>query len=91
MNEQHRILISDIEQANGLSDSTKKELDHLFRRLFWFVEQKGLTAEQITDDLLIEFITEERPKTVKYTMYRPVRVVKMTASYLKSQGIANLE
>lgn len=91
VNEQHRILISDIEQANGLSDSTKKELDHLFRRLFWFVEQKGLTAEQITDDLLIEFITEEMPKTVKYTMYRPVRVVKMTASYLKSQGIANLE
>ena len=51
----------------------------------------GFTAEQITDDLLIEFITEEMPKTVKYTMYRPVRVVKMTASYLKSQGIANLE
>lgn len=91
VNEHHRILISDIEQENGLSDSTKKELDHLFRRLFWFVEQKGLTAEQITDDLLIEFITEEIPKTVKYTMYRPVRVVKMTASYLKSQGIANLE
>ena len=91
VNEHHRILISDIEQENGLSDSTKKELNHLFRRLFWFVEQKGLTAEQITDDLLIEFITEEIPKTVKYTMYRPVRVVKMTASYLKSQGIANLE
>ena len=79
VNEHHRILISDIEQENGLSDSTKKELDHLFRRLFWFVEQKGLTAEQITDDLLTEFITEEIPKTVKYTMYRPVRVVKMTA------------
>lgn len=91
VNEHHRILISGIEQENGLSDGTKKELDHLFRRLFWFVEQKGLTAEQITDDLLIEFITEEIPKTVKYTMYRPVRVVKMTASYLKSQGIANLE
>lgn len=91
VNEHHRILISDIEQENGLSDSTKKGLDHLFRRLFWFVERKGLTAEQITDDLLIEFITEEIPKTVKYTMYRPVRVVKMTASYLKSQGIANLE
>lgn len=91
VNEHHGILISDIEQENGLSDSTKKELDHLFRRLFCFVEQKGLTAEQITDDLLIEFITEEIPKTVKYTMYRPVRVVKMTASYLKSQGIANLE
>lgn len=79
VSEHHRILISDIELENGLSDSTKKELDPLFRRLFWFVEQKGLTAEQITDDLLTEFITEEIPKTVKYTMYRPVRVVKMTA------------
>ncbi|MGN0324237.1 MAG: site-specific integrase [Oliverpabstia sp.] len=91
VNEHHRILISDIEQESGLSDGAKKELDHIFRHLFFFVEQKGLTAEQITDDLLMEFITEEIPKTVKYTMYRPVRVVKMTASYLKSQGIANLK
>lgn len=87
----HQEIVSSIVKENNLSDSTQHELDHLFRRLFWFVEQKGLTAEQITDDLLIEFIIKEIPKTVKYTIYRPVRVVKMTAAYLKSHGIGKLE
>lgn len=91
INEHHQKIVSSIVKENNLSDSTCYELDHLFRHLFWFVEQKGLTAEQVTDDLLMEFITEEIPKTVKYTMYRPVRVVKMTAEYLKAHRIANLE
>ncbi|MGN0907622.1 MAG: tyrosine-type recombinase/integrase [Bullifex sp.] len=91
INEHHQEIVDDIVKENNLSDSTYHELDHLFRRLFWFIEQKGLTAEQITDELLIEFITKEIPRTVKYTIYRPVRVVKMTAAYLKVHGIAKLE
>ena len=83
INEHHQRIVTDIAKENNLSDSTLHELDHIFRHLFCFVEQKGISAEQITDDLMIEFITKEIPKTVKYTIYRTVRVVKMTAAYLK--------
>ena len=91
INEHHQRIVTDIAKENNLSDSTLHELDHIFRHLFCFVEQKGISAEQITDDLMIEFITKEIPKTVKYTIYRTVRVVKMTAAYLKSHDIAKLE
>ena len=91
INEHHQRIVTDIAKENNLSDSTLHELDHIFRHLFWFVEQNGITDELITEDLLIEFITKEIPKTVKYTIYRPVRVVKMTAAYLKSHDIAKLE
>lgn len=86
----HQSVVTDIMDKNELTQSIRNELDHVFRHIFWFIENKGLSAEQITDDDLIEFITEEIPRTVKYTTDRTMRVVRMTAAYLKTHNIGNV-
>lgn len=91
INEHHQKLVDDIVKENKLSESVQKDLDHVFRHVFWFFENKGLAAVQITDDDLLEFITEEIPRTVKYTTDRTMRVVRMTASYLKTHNIGDVK
>ena len=91
VSEQHRILVENILLENNLEGSARKEMEHVIRMVFWFVEKKGLCSEEITDEILMEFLLEELPKTVKGTIGRSVRGVKMMAAYLTLHGIAPLK
>lgn len=63
----------------------------VMRHFFKYAEDKVETDDvKVTDDLLMDFFTEELPKTNKGSMGRALRAIKYLSVYLKNNGNSDL-
>jgi len=83
-------LVSNILAHYALEGEARAEMDVVFRHLFFYVESVGSVPESITDELLMDFFTQELPKTNKGSMGRSLRAIKYVSAYLKSRGMEHL-
>ncbi len=83
-------LISRIIDENKLTGESQKEMDTVIRHFFSFIEAKGFEVEDISDDLIIEFLTTEMPTTNKGSIGRTLRGIRYVSSYLKAHHLAKL-
>ena len=63
----------------------------VMRHFFKYAEDKAeMDDVKVTDDLLMDFFTEELPKTNKGSMGRSLRAIKYLSVYLKNNGNSGL-
>lgn len=83
-------LISQILDENKLVGESQKEMAIVIRHFFSFAEAKDSGVEDISDDLLMEFLTTEMPTTNKGSIGRTLRGIRYASSYLKEHHLADL-
>ena len=63
----------------------------VMRHFFKYAEDKAeMDDVKVTDDLLMDFFTEELPKTNTGSMGRSLRAIKYLSVYLKNNGNSGL-
>lgn len=83
-------LVTNILDHFALKGEARAEMDVVFRHLFFYVERVGSVPEFITDELLMDFFTQELPKSNKGSMGRSLRAIKYVSDYLKLRGMKHL-
>ena len=83
-------LAADILTHYALEGEARAEMDIVFRHLFFYAECVGSVPESITDELLMDFFTQELPKTNRGSMGRSLRAIKYVSAYLKAYGMEHL-
>lgn len=75
-----------------LEGETRTEMSTVMRHFYCYAEEKAHSANTIiTDDLLMNFFTEELPNTNNGSMGRSLRAIKYLSVYLKSKGYSDLK
>lgn len=76
---------------HSLKGESRTEMSTVMRHFFKYAEDKAETdGMKVTDDLLMDFFTEELPKTNKGSMGRSLRAIKYLSVYLKNNGNSDL-
>lgn len=85
-------VIEDALDYHMLEGETRTEMSTVMRHFYCYAEEKAHSANTIiTDDLLMNFFTEELPNTNNGSMGRSLRAIKYLSVYLKSKGNADLK
>lgn len=85
-------VIEDALDYHMLEGETRTEMSTVMRHFYCYAEEKAHSADTIiTDDLLMNFFTEELPNTNNGSMGRSLRAIKYLSVYLKSKGNADLK
>lgn len=85
-------VIEDALDYHMLEGETRTETSTVMRHFYCYAEEKAHSANTIiTDDLLMNFFTEELPNTNNGSMGRSLRAIKYLSIYLKSKGNADLK
>lgn len=75
-----------------LKGETRTEMSTVMRHFYCYAEEKAHSANTIvTDELLMNFFTEELPNTNNGSMGRSLRAIKYLSEYLKSKGNTDLK
>lgn len=76
---------------HSLKGESRTEMSTVMRHFFKYAEDKTETdGVKVTDELLMDFFTEELPKTNKGSMGRSLRAIKYLSVYLKNNGNSDL-
>lgn len=76
---------------HSLKGESRTEMSTVMRHFFKYAEDKAeMDDVKVTDDLLMDFFTEELPKTNKGSMGRSLRAIKYLSVYLKNNGNSGL-
>lgn len=72
---------------HSLHGEARVEMSTVMRHFFKYAEEKtGEDSVAVTDELLMDFFTEELPYTNKGSMGRSLRAIKYLSVYLKANG-----
>ena len=84
-------LIEKVLDYHSLKGESRTEMSTVMRHFFKYAEDKAeMDDVKVTDDLLMDFFTEELPKTNKGSMGRSLRAIKYLSVYLKNNGNSDL-
>lgn len=84
-------LIEKVLDYHSLKGESRTEMSTVMRHFFKYAEDKAGTGDvKVTDELLMDFFTEELPKTNKGSMGRSLRAIKYLSVYLKNNGNTDL-
>ena len=76
---------------HSLKGESRTEMSTVMRHFFKYAEDKAeMDDVKVTDDLLMDFFTEELPKTNTGSMGRSLRAIKYLSVYLKNNGNSGL-
>ena len=76
---------------HSLKGESRAEMSTVMRHFFKYAEDKAeMDDVKVTDDLLMDFFTEELPKTNTGSMGRSLRAIKYLSVYLKNNGNSGL-
>jgi len=79
-------LVEDILDENKLTGEARFEMDIVIRHFFFYAEYHKIILNKISDELFMEFLTNEVPTTNQGSIGRTLRGIKYISSYLKSHG-----
>lgn len=84
-------LIEKVLDYHSLNGESRAEMSIVLRHFFKYAEGVSKTEKVVvTDELLMDFFTEELPNTNKGSMGRSLRAIKYLSVYLKNNGSMNL-
>lgn len=87
---EHSEIVTATLDANNFIGEIRMEMDTVIRHFFYFIEKQGKNCCEISDDIFMEFITNEMSKTNRGSIGRTLRGIKYISDYLKSHGKNNL-
>ena len=87
---EHSEIVTATLDANHLIGEARMEMDTVIRHFFCFIEIQGKNCREISDDVFMEFITNEMPETNRGSIGRTLRGIKYISAYLKSHGRSDL-
>lgn len=76
---------------HSLHGESRNEMMTVMRHFFKYAEEKTGSEVSVTDELLLEFFTNELPKTNAGSMGRSLRAIKYLSAYLKETHTADLK
>ena len=82
-------VINEVLAATGLKDDFKYKLDCVLRKFFCFMEEKGLSINNITTDLIRDFISfahSSNSGSMEYVTY----ALRIMLDYLRSENVVNV-
>ncbi len=79
-------LVEKILNHHAVDGRERKNLDTIIRHFFVYSEEKGLTTDGLSDQTLMDFISEELPKTNRCSMDRAMAAIRCMSAYFKSVG-----
>lgn len=79
-------LIEKILDHHAVRGRERKNLDTIIRHFFVYSSEKGLTTDELSDQTLMDFISEELPKTNRHSMDRAMAAIRCMSAYFKSVG-----
>lgn len=79
-------LIEKILDHHAAGGGERKSLDTIIRHFFVYSAEKGLATDELSDQALMDFISEELPKTNRCSMDRAMAAIRCMSAYFRSAG-----
>ena len=72
-----------------IENCTKTQIDDYrapIRHLFWYINERSIKLQDVSDELILDFFINEVPKTNAGSIYRVRKCIKIVVEYLKKNG-----
>lgn len=90
VSEEDMSLIESILKVAMLEGEAWVEMETVLRHFFSWLSEKGISPEGMTDDILMEFITNVIPETNSGSIGRTMRALRYLSAYFRANGIGNI-
>lgn len=91
VSEDDMLLISSILKAAMLEGEAWVEMEIVLRHFFSWLNEKGVSPEGLTDNILMEFIISVIPETNRGSIGRTMRALRHLSAYFRANGIGNIQ
>lgn len=86
VSEQTQELSETILNYHAVYGKERKKLDTIIRHFFSWSSGKGITIDDLSDQILVDFLSEELPETNKCSMNRAITAIRCISAYFKLIG-----
>lgn len=84
-------LVHDILEYSDIPERRYGDNLSVVRHILWYTEEKGYELCELDDEILLEFISVEAPKSNKGSMSMVMKVVNCVAKYYQDHNIGNVQ
>ena len=86
---EHMKMVDEIIKINKIPLKSANDIHMYIRKVFCYIELKGVLDQDITDDIFFEYL-KSTSESNKGSRSKVMRAVRMTSSYLKENGASKL-